>query len=67
MTKLIRNRNEQKMEIQQILYKFLPNSKSATPSRESNPDLARDRRGYSPLYYRRLTAFGLQSFTVKGQ
>ena len=26
------------------------------PDRESNPGLPRDRRGYSPLYYRGLTS-----------
>ncbi|VDM24390.1 unnamed protein product [Toxocara canis] len=28
--------------------------KNGLPGRESNPGLARDRRGYSPLYYRGL-------------
>ena len=34
-------------------------TKNLLPDRESNPGLPRDRRGYSPLYYRGL------SFTIR--
>ena len=36
------------------------------PGGESNPGLPRDRRGYSPLYYRgiRLSKVGIVSFIV---
>ena len=47
--------SKKKLALIGIISKRRGRKKSVLPGGESNPGLPRDRRGYSPLYYRGLT------------